>query len=166
MNPKSEVCRVMIAQEMADYIAGGMGVEEAGRNTVKWLKEDFQIDLVSRSLAQAARREAAKAADPKPVTNVTKPTYTKEEKTFIDRATYQAKHEVAAHRNMAGELGPLPDSTQAALKARSAISYLQEILPDDPGRLEALWAVAEYLDSQGIGFSPDKPETYNLKGAA
>ena len=154
MNEKSEPCRLFIEQSIDEAVAAGRDDYEAlGREMEGWLKKTYNTELKARSLAQAARR----AADPKPVTPVTK--HTKEEKLYVSRATNQAHYEVAMHRSMAGEIGPLPDTSQAALHARSAISYLRKIQPDDPGRLEALKAVAEYLQTQGFKlFKPITPK--------
>lgn len=156
MNVKAEPCRLFIEQTIDEALdAGRKDFEEVAREMFDFLTEHFDTEIKARSLAQALRRKAEKRnSEPKIVTPVT---YTKAEKTYIDRATNQAKHDVAFHRNNAGELGPLPDEAPATLKARAAISYLREIHPDDPGRLEALNAVAEYLQSQG--FELVKPTT-------
>lgn len=162
MNEKAEPCRLFIEQTIDEAIEKGIPDEEAGREMFEFLTEHFDGTWKARSLAQAVRRKREKADLAKreaeaqaersgPVTDVTKPKpYNKAEKTYLGRAINQAKYVIAFHRSNAGEMGPISDFDPAMDKARSAISYLREISPDEPKRLEALQSVRDYLQTQGV----------------
>jgi hypothetical protein len=137
-----EACQLYIEQQIEEGLAQGKNPHSIGKEVSVWVGKLFEAAILPRTIAQRARRQAAKEK----VTNVTSPPTleTSPEIPEIQVPEHGGARE-GAGRPQKYQKPPEP-FTQAIHIAIFVISHLERITFDDPKREEALEKVRDWID--------------------
>jgi hypothetical protein len=141
-----EACELYIEQEIKDSLAAGKKPWTIGKELSKWVEKLFEVTINPKTIASRATRvsssEEKKSHPTETITNSTP-------SIIENRKSQGGGQREGAGRPKKEPPIEIPLYASDAMKyVQMAISQLDKILPNDPGKIEALNQVIEYCNAR------------------